>query len=272
MPASSSVRICSAQISSIWEDPEKTLEKAGFFIRHAAASGAALICFPEQFATGWDPQPRKNIQDIHGSIVSSLQGYAKEYGIGIIGSFRQVNDPLPKNTAVVIGRDGRVLSSYAKMHLFSYGYEDKGSSPGTDLGLFTLDSLNCGVAICYDLRFPDLFRLYAKKGVQAVFVPSAWPQIRTRHWELFIQARALENQMYIIGVNTTGQTPIESYSGNSLTADPQGTIISRANDAEQLIFSDLDPAAVATIRGKFPVEKDRKDSLYHSLSRENCGR
>jgi omega-amidase len=271
MPNSPIVRICSAQISSIWEEPEKTLEKAGVFIRHAAASGAALICFPEQFATGWDPQPRKNIQDINGSIVSSLQGFAKEYGIGILGSFRQAGEPLPKNTAVAIGRDGRILSTYAKMHLFSHGYEDKGSSPGSDLGTFTLDSLTCGIAICYDLRFPELFRLYAGKGAQAVFIPSAWPQIRTRHWELFIQARALENQMYIIGVNTTGQTPIESYSGNSITADPQGIIISRANEAEQLVFTDLDPAIVAATRHQFPVEKDRRDALYRSLTPDNCG-
>jgi len=264
------VRICSAQIASIWEEPEKTLEKAGLLIRHTAASGAALICFPEQFATGWDPHPRKNIQDIQGSIISSLQAYAKEYGVGILGSFRQAHDPLPKNTAVVIGSDGRILSTYSKMHLFSYGHEDEGNSPGTDLGIFTLGSLSCGIAICYDLRFPDLFRLYAQKGVQAVFVPSAWPHIRTRHWELFIQARALENQMYIIGVNTTGQTPIESYSGNSMTADPQGTIISRANDAEQLVFTDLDPAAVSATRRQFPVERDRRDALYRSLSRDNC--
>ncbi|MHB8052688.1 MAG: carbon-nitrogen hydrolase family protein [Methanoregula sp.] len=266
------VRICSAQIASIWEEPEKTLEKAGVFIRHAAASGADLICFPEQFATGWDPQPWKNIQDIHGSIVSSLQGYAKEYGIGILGSFRQAYDPLPKNTAVAIGRDGRILSTYAKMHLFSSGHEDEGNSPGTGLGIFTLDTMTCGIAICYDLRFPDLFRLYAHKGVQVVFVPSAWPHIRTRHWDLFIQARALENQMYVIGVNTTGQTPIELYSGDSMTADPLGIIISRANDAEQLIFTDLDPAIVDTARRQFPVDKDRKDALYRALSRENSGR
>jgi omega-amidase len=272
MQNSSVVRICSAQIASIWEEPEKTLQKAGIFIRHAAASGAALICFPEQFATGWDPQPQKNIQDIHGSIVSSLQEYAKESQISILGSFRQANDPLPKNTAVAIDRDGRILSTYAKMHLFSHGHEDKGNTPGTDLGMFTLGSLACGIAICYDLRFPDLFRLYAQHGVQAVFIPSAWPHVRTRHWELFIQARALENQMYIIGVNTTGQNPVESYAGNSMTADPQGIIISRANEAEQLVFTDLDPAVVDTARRQFPVEKDRKDALYRALSRKNSGR
>jgi predicted amidohydrolase len=266
------VRICSAQIASIWEEPEKTLKKAGIFIRHAAASGAAIICFPEQFATGWDPHPRKNIQDINGSIVSSLQAYAEEYGIGVIGSFRQAHDPFPKNTAVVIGRDGRILATYAKMHLFSHGHEDKGNTPGSDLCIFTLDALTCGVAICYDLRFPDLFRLYARQGVQAVFVPSSWPHIRTRHWDLLIPARALENQMYVIGVNATGETPVESYGGNSMTADPQGTVISRADEAEQLLFTDLDPALVALTREQFPVEKDRRDALYRLLSRDTSGR
>ncbi len=262
------VRICSAQIASIWEEPEKTLENAGRLVRHAAASGAALICFPEQCATGWDPLPRRNIQDIHGSIVSSLQAFAKESGIGILGSFRQAGDPLPKNTAVAIGRDGRILATYAKMHLFSHGHEDEGNAPGRDLGLFTIGPLRCGIAICYDLRFPELFRLYARRGVHAVVVPSAWPRSRTRHWELFIQARALENQMYIIGVNTTGRTPVESYAGNSMTADPQGAVISRAGGAEQLIFADLDPAAVAAARRQLPVERDRRDALYRSLGSE----
>jgi predicted amidohydrolase len=268
MEDQTTVRICSAQITSIWEDPERTLQKAEVFVRHASSSGAALICFPEQFTTGWDPRPHKNIQDIHGSIVSSLQVYAKEYRIGILGSFRQENNPLPRNTAVVIGNDGRILTSYAKMHLFSHGHEHEGNSPGTDLGIFKLDSLICGIAICYDLRFPDLFRLYARKGVQAVFVPAAWPQIRIRHWELFIQARALENQMYIIGVNTTGQTPVESYSGTSITADPQGMIISRANEAEQLLFCDLDPSVVEEARRSLPVAKDRKDQIYENLGKK----
>jgi omega-amidase len=250
---------------SSWEDPEKTLGKAEIFIRHAADCGAKLICFPEQFATGWDPQPHKNIQDMQGSIIASLQEYAKEYRIGIIGSIREKHDPLPKNTAVVINREGKTLAKYAKVHLFSMGREHEGSSPGTDLGIFSFNSLTCGIAICYDLRFPELFRIYAQKGVHAIFVPSAWPQSRIRHWELFIRARAAENQMYVLGVNTTGTTPVDQYSGASMTADPHGNIISRANEAEQLLFSDIDPLEVEEMRNSFPVEKDRKDKLYHSL-------
>ena len=267
MPIPSPVRICSAQISAMWEEPEKTLEKVRLHIQHAAASGAAMICFPEQFATGWDPRPHRYIQNIDGSVVSTLRAYAKESKIGILGSFRQVHDPLPKNTAVAIGSDGNILATYAKMHLFSAGHEDRGSSPGTDLGIFPLGPLTCGIAVCYDLRFPELFRLYARKGVHVVFVPSAWPAVRRRHWELFIQARALENQIYVVGINTTGRTPVDTYTGDSMTADPQGTVISRANDAEQLLFSDIDPAAVTAARLHMPVENDRKDRLYNLLSR-----
>ena len=266
MQNSSPVRICSAQVSGMWEEPEQTLEKARLLVQHAAASGAALICFPEQFATGWDPQPRKNIQNSDGIIVSTLRRYAQESKIGILGSFRQANDPLPKNTAVAIGSNGTILATYAKMHLFSAGHEDRGSSPGEELGIFSIGALTCGIAICYDLRFPELFRLYAKKGVHVVLVPSAWPAVRRRHWELFIQARALENQIYVAGINTTGTTPVDSYSGDSMTADPQGAVISRAGDAEQLLFSDIDPAAVTAARLRMPVENDRKEQLYDLLS------
>jgi predicted amidohydrolase len=261
----SCIRTCSAQIAGIWEDPEKTLKKAAVFVRHAAASGAELICFPEQFATGWDPLPRTHIQESTGTIVTTLRHYAEEYGIGLIGSFREKTDSLPRNTAIAIDRDGRILTSYAKMHLFSPGKEDEGNIPGSALGTFRLGPLTCGLAICYDLRFPELFRIYAQRGVQVVFVPSAWPRRRSDHWELFITARALENQIYVSGVNTTGETPVESYAGASMTADPQGTIICRATGAEQLLFTDIDPALIETSRRQFPVGRDRRDDLYHTL-------
>jgi len=261
-----SVRVCSAQITSVWEDPEQTLKKAGLFVSHAAASGAVLVCFPEQFSTGWDPCARTHIEDSDGHIVSTLRELAIENGIAILGSFRERNKPLPKNTSIVIGRDGRILAKYAKIHLFSSGGEQEGFAPGAELGIFTLGPFTCGITICYDLRFPELFRIYAKKGVQVVFIPAAWPASRMRHWELFISARACENQMYVTGINTTGRTPVDTYIGGSMTADPSGSVISRANDAEQLLFCDLDPAAVTAARISFPVEKDCREDLYHALS------
>jgi predicted amidohydrolase len=259
------VRICSAQTAGIWANPGATLEKIRPFVNHAAASGAHLICFPEQFATGWDPSSGNHSEDRNGEIVSTLQKMAKENNIGILGSIREKNTPLPKNTALVIGPDGSLLATYAKIHLFSPGGEDRGFSPGSELGIFTLGPLTCGIAICYDLRFPELFRIYAQSGVQALFVPAAWPARRMNHWELFIRARACENQMFVIGINTTGKTPVDSYSGGSMTADPNGSIISRASEAEQLLFCDLDSRLVESARTSFPVNNDCRQELYSAL-------
>lgn len=264
------VRICCAQISSVWENPDMTLKKAGIFVSHAAASGAVLVCFPEQFATGWDPRSGSHAEDFDGRIVSSLRELAKENNIAIIGSFREQNDPLPKNTTIAIARNGTILAKYAKIHLFSPGHENEGFLPGSELGIFRLGPLTCGIAVCYDLRFPELFRLYARKGVDAIFVPAAWPAGRLKHWELFITARACENQMYVTGINTTGRTPVDVYTGGSMAADPHGTVICRANDAEQLLFCDLDPMVVKTARTSFPVAKDCREDLYHTLSRRDC--
>jgi omega-amidase len=259
---------CSAQVASVWEDPEKTLRKVEPLIMNASCAGASLIAFPEQFATGWDPLSCNNVEECSGQIVSSLQNLARRYSVAIIGSFRERFSPTPRNTAVAIGKDGEVLATYAKMHLFSPAREDTTYTPGTTLPTFSLDGVKCGMAICYDLRFPSLFRIYARQGVQAVFVPSAWPESRIRHWELFLSTRAAENQMYVIGINTTGTNPVDRYSGASMTADPYGSIVSRAGSREELLLSLLDPALVDTLRNEFPVEKDRKDALYHALLTE----
>ena len=179
----------------------------------------------------------------------------------------KITNPLPKNTAVAIGRDGGSLATYAKIHLFVPANEPAGFSPGNTLGIFSLGPLTCGIAICYDLRFPELFRLYAQKGVQVVFVPAAWPRNRIRHWELFIPARAAENQMYVVGVNTTGTTPVDTYSGQFHDCrSPWDSLSAGRMTRNSSIFTDLDPAVVATARHRFPVEKDRKDALYRSLA------
>ncbi len=259
---------CSAQLTSVWEDPEKTLIKAEPFIMNASCAGASLIAFPEQFATGWDPLSSQSVEECTGRTVSSLQNLASRYSIAIIGSFRERCTPSPRNTAVAIGKDGKILATYAKMHLFSPAREDIAFTPGTALSTFSIEGVKCGMAICYDLRFPSLFRIYARQGVHAVFVPSAWPESRIRHWELFLSARAAENQMYVVGINTVGTNSVDRYSGASMTADPYGTIISRAGSREELLYSELDPSLVDTVRNDFPVENDRKDALYHTLLTE----
>jgi omega-amidase len=259
------MKCCSAQITSCWDDPEMTLEKIEPCIRQAASAGARIIAFPEQFATGWDPCSDRHIQESSGTIVSTLKRYAQEYSIAVLGSFRERRSPLPANSAIVIDGEGTIRALYAKMHPFTLVHEERCYAAGDDIAVFEIEGMKFGIAICYDLRFPSLFQVYAKKGVCGVFVPSAWPASRIRHWELFMKARAVENQMYIIGINTPGKTPVGQYAGASMTTDPDGCVVARAGGGNELLFSDVDPAKVEDARCRFPSHKDQRTELYHRL-------
>lgn len=261
-------RICAAQVGSVWENPRATLDTIEPFIHDASERGASLVCFPEQFATGWDPSSRMHLQRLSGEIVGTLRRLARKHNIAILGSFREQYHPLPRNTALVIDSQGDMIGVYAKCHLFSPGNEDQHYLPGEDTALFSLGDVCLGIAICYDLRFSPLFRVYARQGADGVIVSSAWPASRARAWELLIRARALEERLYIIGVNTTGITPVDTYCGDSIIAGPDGEIIARAGGEEELICATLDPSVIRLARASPPhVEADRRDGLYHALLR-----
>jgi omega-amidase len=260
--------IHSVQMTPIWEDPEKSLVKAEAFVAKAAAKGGVLAAFPEQFATGWDPCSQKNIQSRDGPIVKGLSRMAEEHGIAVLGSFREQYSPLPRNTAVVFDARGDEIAAYSKCHPFSPGGEECWYGPGEQIAVFSLEDVKFGIAICYDLRFADIFVAYARANVHAVVVPSAWPGSRMEHWELFIRARAVEFQMYIAGVNTTGVTPVDTYLGGTMTANPWGKIVARTGKEESLVTSEIDPLRVGEVRSAFPVDRDRRPELYRRLHEE----
>ncbi|MDI6718014.1 MAG: nitrilase-related carbon-nitrogen hydrolase [Methanomicrobiales archaeon] len=263
-----SVRVCIAQFAFAWEDPDRALVRAEGMVRQAAERGAALIAFPEQFATGWSPRSAHSAEGIDGRIVSTLRRYAGEYGIAILGSFPEAGHPLPRNTCVAIGADGALLGTYAKIHLFSPGGEPAHYAAGERLLLFTVGGVRFGVAICYDLRFPELFRLYAEAGAECVLVPAAWPCSRIEAWELLLRVRALENQFYAGGINGSGETPVDRYCGGSVAADPVGSVLVRGGAGEEQLDFSVDPAAVARTRRRMPVERDRREDVYLRLRRE----
>jgi predicted amidohydrolase len=256
------MKCCLAQIASCWDDPDGTLKKVEPLIKESARLGASLIAFPEQFATGWDPQSISHSEDLNGSIVSTLCAFAEEYGIAVLGSFRERTSSRPRNTAVAIGPDGEILTIYAKIHPFSLTKEDEYYQAGETLGLFTLDMVSFGIAICYDLRFPDLFRIYAGKDIHCVLVPAAWPASRSTHWEILIKARALDNQIFVVGINTTGSTPVETFSGGSMVVDPQGKVILHAGMMEGIFLFDVDAHIVTLERGRSRVIRDWRGDLY----------
>jgi len=262
------MKVCTAQMASTWEDPGANLERAACLVESAGAEGADLICFPEQFVTGWSPHSTRFSEEQDGYTVSTLRGLAREHSLSIVGSYVQKHNPRPLNTAVAIDSRGEVVASYSKIHPFSPGGEDLHYDPGDHISVFSIENVRFGIAICYDLRFAPLFRAYARKGVHCVLVPSAWPCSRTRAWEILVSARALDNQFYVIGCNPTGTTPVDKYCGHSLSADPVGVIISRGGEGEELVMTDVDPTRVDATRARMPVEQDRRPDLYHRFLSE----
>ncbi len=260
------VLICCVQAQSVPGEPEQNLARAKESAMKARESGAHLIIFPEQYPTGWDPHGTAFTDDGSGPICTGWAEVAAAAGIHVLGSYRKKTESMPQNVAAVFAPDGARIAEYAKIHLFSPGGEDTSFLPGNELALFTIGGVRFGIAICYDLRFADLFCAYARAGCDAVVVPAAWPCARLKHWDLFLHARALENQMYVAGVNPAGGLTGEVNCGGTVVVDPWGETVVRAEDAgTTLIFADIDPGAVRKARAAFPVRADRRDDLYPSL-------
>jgi omega-amidase len=257
-----SLTICGAQMAAVWDEPGKTLEKAAEYVEEASDAGASLIVFPEQFATGWDPKATTYIQDLSGSIAEGIISLAQRNHIAILGAVREAHDPLPLNTSFVVDAKGRILARYSKIHLFSPAGEEQAFSSGNEPALFQIDGFTFGIAICYDLRFAELFSAYALRGAECVLIPSAWPCRRIDHFHLLIRARALENHCYIAGISGSGYTPVESYCGQSLIAGPSAETVTLGPEYECLISATLEPGKVQEARRQIPTHSDRRDDVY----------
>jgi omega-amidase len=262
------MKACISQFRSIWADPDQNLRRAQAQVEEAASRGADLICFPEQFLTGWSPDAGRHVEGLDGPLVQEMQGMAAASHIHLVGAIAEQGSPKPRNTCLAIGPKGQILATYAKTHLFTPGGEQLHFSPGDTIATFSVGACRCGIAICYDLRFAPLFRLYALLGVHCVLIPAAWPCRRLPAWEALVAARGVEIQGYVLGANTTGKTPVEEYCGGSLAADPFGRIIARAGTGEELLEVEVDPDAADALRRRIPVQQDFRPDLYHRLMQE----
>jgi len=251
------VRIAVAQLQPAWRDPGENLARAEVAAAAAADADASLVVFPEQFATGWDPTDPPDAEDEDGPVVGAFSDIARDHAIAVLGGFVRRTGGRPQNASVAVGPDGSIAAVYAKRHLFSPAGEDAHYSPGDAPATFDVAGHRFGIAICYDLRFTEIFSEYAGEGVLGVIVPAAWPCRRLAHWELFIRARALDTQCYIAGANTTGDTPVDHYCGGSMVAGPDGEVLVQAGEEEDLIIARLDPARVEEERDRIPVARDR---------------
>ncbi|MDP8261747.1 MAG: carbon-nitrogen family hydrolase [Candidatus Ancaeobacter aquaticus] len=258
-----------AQIDVAITRPQENIKKAEPLITEAVKRGSDLICFPEMWTTGFNwGYNERNAQD-HEKISGQISQLANKYKIWINGSILSLNENQKvSNTSILFDKDGVKAGVYRKTHLFSLLHEEKHMEAGDKLTLVDTPWGLIGLTVCYDIRFPELFRTYALKGAKMILSPMAFPHSRLDHWKVLVRARAIENQMFIIGTNQVGtedfgEDGIITYCGDSVIIDPWGhTVIQACETQEELLTTTIDTDLVDETRKKMEVFKDRRTDLY----------
>jgi deaminated glutathione amidase len=229
-----------------------------------------LLALPEVFAIrGYDADYRARAEPLPGSVLERMAALAARHRIWVLaGSVLERDGDRVFNTSVLLDRSGRIAASYRKMHLFE-AYLDHGQvvreqdvfQAGDQPVMAEMDGWQCGLAICYDVRFPELFRHYAKRGAHLFFVPSNFTQKTGQdHWNTLLRARAIENQAFVVAPGQCGVNPataIASY-GHSLIVGPWGAVLAQAGEDECVLTACLDPAELVNTRRRIPVLRHRR--------------
>jgi predicted amidohydrolase len=243
---------------------EHNLATARAMIAEAARRGSDVVVLPELWSTAYDLEnAATHAAPMEAGIFAQTAALAAEFQIHIVGSCLSLIAPgRYGNTAVLFGPDGRILGSYTKLHLFSLMNEERYLTPGERPALVATPWGLVGMAICYDLRFPELFRNYALAGARIIFLPSEWPQPRLAHWQTLLRARAIENQLYFVACNRVGVTDSYEFFGRSAIIDPWGEAVIEGGEDQALLTAEIDLAEVNRVRARIPVLDDRRPDIY----------
>ncbi len=258
------LKISLAQMDVLLGKPDENLAKAREMTTRAAERGSDIIVFPELWSTGYDLEnAAAHSPPTDSGIFAEMASLASEYSIHISGSCLSLLEPGRfGNTAVFFDPDGKILGEYTKIHLFGLMDEHKYLCAGDRLTIVDTPWGKAGLAICYDLRFPELFRSYALAGAKVVFLPAEWPHPRLAHWEILLRARAIENQMYIVACNRVGVSKNVHFCGHSCIIDPWGESIIEAGEDEEISTAEIDVDKVDQVRARIPVFADRRPKVY----------
>jgi predicted amidohydrolase len=233
-------------------------------IRKAHEKGARLAVLPEMWSTGYDYKRLAALAEETPRVIETLRGITSELGMVIVGSLPEKENGAIYNTAYVI-EQGEVRASYRKMHLFSMMGEDRFLSAG-DASLVVPTSVGrIGVAICYDLRFPELFRKMALEGAEIICLPAEWPKPRQDHWRTLLRARAIENQLFVAAANCCGIQGKLDFFGMSLLISPRGEILAEGGETATELSAIFDFEEMSTYRFQIPCFKDRRPEVYGKL-------
>jgi predicted amidohydrolase len=267
------VKVALIQLETILDrTPRHTRLRAAAQVQTAAedGDGSQLVVLPELWAHGaFDPKPWPDLAEpIDGEFAATMRQAAVSCQVVLhAGSFvERAPDGAYYNTSLVYDFEGESLATYRKIHRFGF---DQGEAafmaPGTELAVFELADnetgrplTTVGLATCYDLRFPELFRKLVDGGAKMVVIPAAWPARRREHWRTLLRARAIENQVYVIACAAVGTQGDLEMSGHSLVVDPWGEIVAEGGTDEEIVYAEIDPELVDDTRERFPVLRDRR--------------
>jgi predicted amidohydrolase len=267
------VRAAAVQLNSTG-DKDRNLAAAERLVRAAAADGAEFVALPEKWnLLAGGQELVAGAEPLDGPSLTSAREWARDLGIHLLAgsiSERGGEGEKASNTSVLIGPEGDDLAVYRKIHMFdvdaggvSYR-ESEFERPGSEPVTASLGELTAGLTVCYDLRFPELFRILALRGARLIAVPSAFTLATGRdHWEVLLRARAIENQLFVIAPNQWGEAPPHYSSfGRSAIVDPWGVVLASAPDGEGFAAADLDFAAQNRVRESLPSLANRRPDAY----------
>jgi predicted amidohydrolase len=267
------MRVAAVQLNSN-EDKERNLAVAGSLLRDAAKDGSRLVVLPEKFNVLGTPEHlRAGAEPLDGPTLRWAGDLARELGIWLVaGSIveRVADDDKLRNTSALVSPDGELAAVYRKIHMFdvdvggvSYRESDT-EAPGDEVVVAEADGVPLGLTVCYDLRFPELFRILAVQDALAIALPSAFTLHTGKdHWEVLIRARAIENQVFMIAAGQIGKHPPDHQSyGRSMIVDPWGIVLATAPDEECFVAADLDLESQQRVREQLPSLANRRPRAY----------
>jgi len=265
------MRVALVQMTST-DNVSKNLESIQSAVGEAVDRGAEFIALPENFAfLRREGNPIPCAQGLDGEIVETVRELASRYRVPILaGTFAEAieGDHRVYNTSALISATGQIVAVYRKIHLFDVDLGESGgvfresafTAPGEEVVVAEADFGKVGLSVCYDVRFPELYREMASRGAQWITVPSAFaPETGKVHWEVLLRARAIENQAFVLAPAQCGRhSPDRASHGHSLIIDPWGRILAEAGDEPEILVADCDPEAQEQVRTRLPALRHRR--------------
>jgi predicted amidohydrolase len=260
------INISLAQMNIVYGDKRKNFAQLQKLSADAAGRGSHMVVFPELWSTGYALDQGDELADVlNTGLFTEVSTTATQNKIAIVGSMLEKRGLEIANSAAFFAPNGRMLGIYRKIHLFRLFNEDQYLQQGSSPLTMDLPWGKTSLAICYDLRFPELFRRYAVEGARLIVVPAEWPLERVDHWRALLQARAIENQCYIVATNAAGETGDTVFAGHSMIIDPWGKVVIEGGEDPNLLTAEVELDLVEEVRQRIPVLEDRRPETYESL-------